>query len=74
MGLLDLHFPRWTEPIILLLIILNAVILTIQAAPNTALSADQQPDSDGNVLPPRISGFFHGWEDYALFTLFVIFT
>lgn len=59
---------------ILLLIIVNAILLTIQAAPNIALPADQQPDADGNVLPPRIRGYFHGWEDYALFALFIVFT
>ncbi|KAG6899490.1 hypothetical protein C0993_009751 [Termitomyces sp. T159_Od127] len=52
----------WTEPIILVLIIINAVVLTIQAALPLTLSK-----SDGTVVPPRIKGYFHSWEDYALF-------
>ncbi|KAI0073340.1 hypothetical protein K474DRAFT_1666711 [Panus rudis PR-1116 ss-1] len=57
---------KWTEPCILLLIILNAVILTVQAAHSIAPSPD-----DG---PVRVSGYFHSWEDYALFVLFILFT
>ncbi|KAG5719750.1 hypothetical protein E4T56_gene18575 [Termitomyces sp. T112] len=59
----------WTEPIILVLIIINAVILTIQAAFPLTLST-----SNGTSIPPRIKGYFHSWEDYTLFVLFVIFT
>lgn len=59
---------HWTEPCILLLIILNAVILTIQAAFSLALP------EDGSGSPPQITGYFHSWEDYALFTLFILFT
>ncbi|KAH0580401.1 hypothetical protein H2248_001903 [Termitomyces sp. 'cryptogamus'] len=59
----------WTEPIILVLIIINAVVLTIQAALPLTLSS-----SDGTSVPPRIKGYFHSWEDYTLFVLFVIFT
>ncbi|KAG6853801.1 hypothetical protein C0991_001251 [Blastosporella zonata] len=59
----------WTEPTILVLIILNAVVLTIQAALPLTLST-----SDGTAVPPRIKGYFHSWEDYALFVLFIIFT
>ena len=59
---------RWTEPLILFLIICDAVILTIQAARNVALPAD------GDGTPLQISGYFHQWEDYALFVLFVFFT
>ncbi|KAJ7078435.1 Ion transport protein-domain-containing protein [Mycena belliarum] len=54
----------WTEPIILLLIIFNAVVLTIQSS--HPLTLDNAPD--------RIVGYFHSWEDYALFVLFIIFT
>lgn len=56
----------WTEPIILLLIVINAVVLTIQAAPNIA------PSEDGERYQPV--GYFQEWEDYALFGLFCIFT
>ncbi|KZV67749.1 hypothetical protein PENSPDRAFT_687890 [Peniophora sp. CONT] len=54
----------WTEPIILLLIIFNAVVLTIQAS--RTLTTDNAPTS--------MRGYFHSWEDYALFVLFVLFT
>ncbi|KAJ7487241.1 Ion transport protein-domain-containing protein [Mycena galericulata] len=54
----------WTEPIILLLIIFNAVVLTIQAARPLTLSDP----------PLQVSGYFHTWEDYALFVLFILFT
>ncbi|KAJ7058571.1 Ion transport protein-domain-containing protein [Mycena amicta] len=54
----------WTELVILLLIILNAVILTIQAS-RTLLLSDP---------PTVIRGYFHQWEDFALFVLFIIFT
>lgn len=59
-------FCRWTEPCILLLIIVNAIVLTIQAAPSASLDDDDSP--------PQIRGYFHAWEDYALFVLFVLFT
>ncbi|KAF9530724.1 Ion transport protein-domain-containing protein [Crepidotus variabilis] len=60
-----------TEPLILLLIILNAVVLTIQAFPVLVLPSSL----DGQTpLPPRIHGYFHSWEDYVLFVLFNIFT
>ncbi|KAG6861044.1 hypothetical protein C0995_004545 [Termitomyces sp. Mi166 len=59
----------WTEPIILVLIIVNAVVLTLQATLPLTLST-----SDGTAVPPRIKGYFHSWEDYALFALFIIFT
>ncbi|KAJ3718090.1 Ion transport protein-domain-containing protein [Lentinula guzmanii] len=61
----------WTEPTILLLIIVNAVVLTIQASHSLTL-----PDGAnvGDALPLHVTGYFHAWEDYALFVLFVIFT
>lgn len=53
----------WTEPCILALIVANIVVLTIQAAPSTY------------IYPVyRGPGYFHTWEDYALFVLFSIFT
>nr|GAT59750.1 predicted protein [Mycena chlorophos] len=54
----------WTEPLILLLIIINAIILIIQAS-RTLLLADP---------PTVVRGYFHQWEDFGLFALFVIFT
>ncbi|KAF9557915.1 high-affinity cell membrane calcium channel [Agrocybe pediades] len=58
-----------TEPLILILIMLNAVVLTIQAFPSLTL-----PTVDGPALPPRVRGYFHSWEDYVLFVLFIVFT
>jgi hypothetical protein len=58
-----LVFP-WTEPIILVLIILNAVVLTIQSSRSLTLT-----------VPPAVSkGYFHSWEDGVLFGLFIVFT
>ncbi|EEB91630.1 hypothetical protein MPER_09984, partial [Moniliophthora perniciosa FA553] len=57
----------FTEPVILLLIIVNAVVLTIQGARSLALA-------DDNEAPPRIKGYFQAWEDYVLFALFVVFS
>jgi len=53
----------WTEPLILLLIIANVVILTIQSTPNVY----KHPR-------PAHAGYFHTWEDYALFVLFTLFS
>ncbi|XP_006460371.1 hypothetical protein AGABI2DRAFT_220377 [Agaricus bisporus var. bisporus H97] len=58
----------WTEPIILILIVINAIILTIQAFPSLTLPSSDPP------LPPHISGYFHTWEDWALFAIFCFFT
>ncbi|KAI0740154.1 Ion transport protein-domain-containing protein [Earliella scabrosa] len=60
----------WTEPVILLLIIVNAVVLTIQASRPHALPEDWPDDTP----PPAVKGFFHTWEDYVLFALFCLFT
>ena len=60
-------FVRWTEPTILVLIVINAVVLTIQASPTLTLAS-------GNASPQAVNGYFHTWEDYALFVLFVFFT
>ena len=60
---------RYTEPGILILILLNAVVLTIQTYPSSTL-----PTAEGLKLPPRIKGYFHSWEDYVLFALFIVFT
>ncbi|KAI0791303.1 Ion transport protein-domain-containing protein [Abortiporus biennis] len=57
---------EWTEPLILMLIIFYAIVLTIQAARSITLTADQSP--------PHIHGYFHAWEDYAIFALFALFT
>ena len=67
-----LRWPRWTEPIILLLIVFNAIVLTIQAA--RGITLPDATNSDPNPMPPPVKGFFHTWEDYALFILFILFT
>ncbi|KAG6811221.1 hypothetical protein H0H92_008482 [Tricholoma furcatifolium] len=69
LALFNFLVHPWTEPSILVLIIINAVVLTIQAAPSLTLAT-----SDGSSVPPQITGYFHSWEDYALFVLFIIFT
>jgi len=53
----------YTEPLILLLILFNAIVLIIQSA-RAIFLASPQPSS----------GYFHGWEDYALFVLFIFYT
>ncbi|KAL5522184.1 CCH1 [Sanghuangporus sanghuang] len=60
----------WTEPVVLLLIVFNAIVLTIQAARSLTLPDDGSTDP----LPPPVRGYFHAWEDYALFFLFMTFT
>lgn len=57
-------FFRWTEPFILILIFANAIILTTQSS-HSFSSTETRPTG---------GGYFHEWEDYALFGLFVIFT
>ena len=59
---LTLPLSRWTEPLILLSILLSVIVLTIQSAPSVY------------DHPRPTSGYFHAWEDYALFCLFVLFT
>ncbi|KAL0565893.1 calcium channel protein [Marasmius crinis-equi] len=67
LALYNFLVHRWTEPSILLLIIVNAVVLTIQGARNLTLS-------DDDAEPERVRGYFHTWEDFVLFGLFIIFT
>ena len=64
--------PRWTEPAILVLIVVNAVVLTIQAA--RSLTLPDPTDDVPSPLPAPVKGYFKTWEDYALFILFIIFT
>ncbi|OIW34980.1 ion transporter [Coniochaeta ligniaria NRRL 30616] len=61
--LCDLLVNPWTEPIILLLIILQAVLLAIEAAPNVFKPGNERPERWGST---RI--------DWAIFGLFVFFT
>lgn len=50
---------------------MNAVVLTLQAAASETLPNGA---ADGDALPVQITGYFHAWEDYAIFVLFIIFT
>ncbi|EIW77746.1 hypothetical protein CONPUDRAFT_167813 [Coniophora puteana RWD-64-598 SS2] len=63
----DILVHPYTEPIILILILLNAVVLTLQGSRALLL-----PDSANAPAPQK--GYFRRWEDYALFALFVLFT
>ncbi|TFK51284.1 hypothetical protein OE88DRAFT_1800091 [Heliocybe sulcata] len=60
----------WTEPTVLVLIIVNAIVLTIQAARTQVAPGD----SDNPGMPAPVKGYFHSWEDYVLFGLFLVFT
>ncbi|GAA6064276.1 hypothetical protein JCM10212_000978 [Sporobolomyces blumeae] len=53
---------HWTEPLILALIVFSVVVQTIQSSPNVY------------EHPRPTSGYFHEWEDYALFAIFVCFS
>ncbi|KIK93928.1 hypothetical protein PAXRUDRAFT_828487 [Paxillus rubicundulus Ve08.2h10] len=66
LSLYNMLTHSYTEPIILALIILNAVTLVVQASRPLLLPSSQIP------IPQR--GYFHVWEDYVLFALFVLFT
>ncbi|KAF9447122.1 hypothetical protein P691DRAFT_761034 [Macrolepiota fuliginosa MF-IS2] len=68
-GLYQALVYSWTEAIILGLIVLNAVILSVQAFPSLTF-----PQSDPPALTPTAGGYFNTWEDWALFILFSIFT
>ncbi|KAI6127016.1 Ion transport protein-domain-containing protein [Pisolithus sp. B1] len=57
----------YSDPILLLLILTTAVVLVIQASRTFLLPADQSAPS------PQV-GYFHAWEDYALFVLYILFT
>ncbi|KAG8828461.1 calcium channel protein, partial [Serendipita sp. 399] len=52
----------WTEELILLLIMLNAAILTVQSARHVFLRT------------PNGAGYFQSWEDFVILGLFVIYT
>lgn len=63
MKLCDILVLPWTEPIILILIILQAVLLAVEAAPNVFQPGNERPQRWGTT---RI--------DWAIFALFMIFT
>ena len=61
--LCDVLVSHWTEPIILILIILQVVLLAIEASPNVFRPGNERPDRWGST---RI--------DWAIFGLFAVFT
>lgn len=61
--LCDVLVNPWTEPFILVLIILQAVLLAVEAAPNIFKPGNERPDRWGST---RI--------DWAIFGLFIVFT
>ncbi|KAF8321114.1 hypothetical protein DL93DRAFT_1599778 [Clavulina sp. PMI_390] len=61
LALLNFLVAPWTEPLILLLIFIHAIVLIIESSRSVYLH--QRP-----VL------YFHQWEDFVIFGLFVIYT
>ncbi|KAG1894796.1 uncharacterized protein F5891DRAFT_701616 [Suillus fuscotomentosus] len=61
------HPCRWTEPLILCLIILTACVLISQASHSVLLPSDQS-------MPTSLRSLFFAWEDYVLFGLFTLYT
>ncbi|KAK3394540.1 Ion transport protein-domain-containing protein [Podospora didyma] len=61
--LCDVLVNPWTEPFILVLIVLQAVLLAVEAAPDVFVDGNRRPDRWGKT---KI--------DWAIFGLFVIFT
>lgn len=61
--LCDILVQPWTEPLILMLIVLQTVLLCVEAAPSVFENGDGRPDRWGKTPI-----------DWALFVLFVIFT
>jgi voltage-dependent calcium channel len=62
-GLCNLLVHPWTEPLILVLIVLQTVLLAVEAAPNVFLPGNERPARWGSTKT-----------DWALFSLFVVFT
>lgn len=57
---------RFTEPTILALILVNAAVLVVQASRTLLLPSTQ--------VPITVTGYFHAWEDFVIFALFILFT
>ncbi|KAG6337188.1 hypothetical protein ID866_1902 [Astraeus odoratus] len=57
----------YSEPVILALILATAVVLVVQASRTVVLSSNQ-------TVPSPQKGYFHTWEDYALFVFYILFT
>jgi voltage-dependent calcium channel len=61
--LCNLLVNPWTEPFILLLIVLQAILLAVEASPNVFLPGNARPDRWGKTQI-----------DWAMFGLFIVFT
>lgn len=61
--LCDVLVQPWTEPLILILIVLQTILLCVEAAPNVFDDGDGRPDRWGSTPI-----------DWAIFVLFVIYT
>lgn len=61
--LCDILVQPWTEPLILILIVLQTILLCVEAAPNVFDHGDGRPDRWGSTSI-----------DWAIFVLFVIYT
>lgn len=62
-GLCDILVQPWTEPFILILIVLQTILLCVEAAPNVFDDGDGRPERWGRTPI-----------DWAIFVLFVIYT
>ena len=62
-GLCDILVNPWTEPFILVLIVTQAILLAVEAAPDVFVEGNARPERWGRT---RI--------DWAIFGLFVVFT
>ncbi|KAK0628154.1 Ion transport protein-domain-containing protein [Bombardia bombarda] len=61
--LCDILVNQWTEPLILVLIVLQAILLAVESAPDVFIDGNNRPERWGST---RI--------DWAIFGLFVVFT
>ncbi|KAF8452208.1 Ion transport protein-domain-containing protein [Boletus edulis BED1] len=66
LRLYKLLIHPYTEPTILALILINAVALVVQASRTLLL-----PDTK---VPITVKSYFHAWEDFVIFVLFILFT
>ncbi|KAF8509855.1 Ion transport protein-domain-containing protein [Hysterangium stoloniferum] len=63
LAMYDILMYPYTEPLILFLILFNAIILIIQSARAIFIDTTQQS-----------RGYFQSWEDHVLFILFIFYT
>jgi hypothetical protein len=63
MRLCNVLVNPYTEPIILLLIVFQAILLTVESAPDVFTEGNERPERWGRR-----------WIDWAMFALFVVFT